>query len=67
MVRTLHKGATSHVAMQIPLSIIIHKRFSKAINESYCLQKRNKFHKETLPVKVNSGNSSRGKTMKNKA
>jgi len=27
------------------------------MNESYCLQKRNKFHKESLPVELNSRSS----------
>jgi hypothetical protein len=40
--------------MQIPLFIIIHKSFWKSMNESYRLQKRNNFHKESLPVEVNS-------------
>jgi len=43
--------------MQIPLFIIIHKSFWKSMNESYRLQKRNKFHKESLLVELNSRSS----------
>ena len=68
MVRTPHKGETAqNDAMQILLSIIIHKSFSKAINGRFCLQKRNKFHKQTFPYKVNSRSPAAMQTVKNKA
>ena len=68
MVRTPHKRETAqNDAMQILLSIIIHKSFSKAINGMFCLQKRNKFHKQTFPYKVNSRSPAGMQTVKNKA
>ena len=68
MVRTPHKGETAqNGAMQILLSIIIHKSFPKAINGRFCLQKRNKFHKQAFPHKVISRNPAGMQTVKNKA
>ncbi len=68
MVRTPHKGETAqNDAMQILLPIIIHKSFPKAINGRFCLQKRNKFHKQTFPYKVNSRSPAGMQTVKNKA
>ena len=54
-------------AMQILLSIIIHKSFPKAINGRFCLQKRNKFHKQAFPHKVISRSPAGMQTMENKA
>jgi len=68
MVRTPHKGETAqNDAVQILLSIIIHKSFSKAINGRFCLQKRNKFHKQAFPHKVISRSPAGMQTVKNKA
>ena len=68
MVRTPHKGETAqNDAVQILLSTIIHKSFPKAINGRFCLQKRNKFHKQAFPHKVISRSPARTQTMKNKA
>ena len=68
MVRTPHKGETAqNDAVQILLSIIIHKSFWKSMNESYRLQKRNKFHKQAFPHKVISRSPAGMQTVKNKA
>ena len=68
MVRTPHKGETAqNGAMQILLSIIIHKSFPKAINGWFCLQKINNFHKQAFPHKAISRTPAGMQTVKNKA
>jgi hypothetical protein len=61
------RAADEEIRMRILLSIIIHKSFPKAINGRFCLQKRNKVHKQTFPYKVNSRSPAGMQTVKNKA